>query len=225
MRAAAVVARRYGRRVNGWRGRWLLPVAIAAVFLAGCDGATTGPTSTAGPAAIQSADAGTSPPGGASAAGPSATSRDAGFRPTGPTQTARVVRVVDGDTIIVRIGGRDERLRYIGMDTPETVKPDTPVQWMGPEASRANAALVAGQNVVLEKDVSETDRYGRLLRYVWLYDGARWTLVDLELVAEGFAQVETDPPDVKYAGRFVAAERAARAAGLGLWGPGPSGAP
>ena len=149
----------------------------------------------------------------ARARGPSATGRDSGFRPTGPTQTARVVRVVDGDTIIVRIGGRDERLRYIGMDTPETVKPDTPVQWMGPEASRANAALVAGQNVVLEKDVSETDRYGRLLRYVWLYDGARWTLVDLELVAEGFAQVETDPPDVKYAGRFVAAERAARSCG------------
>ena len=150
---------------------------------------------------------------------------ESGFRPTGPIETARVVRVVDGDTIIVRIGGRDERLRYIGMDTPETVKPDTPVQWMGPEASRANAGLVAGRSVVLEKDVSETDRYGRLLRYVWLDDGGRWTLVDLELVAQGFAQVETDPPDVKYADRFVAAERAARAAGLGLWGPGPSAAP
>ncbi len=147
------------------------------------------------------------------------------FRPTGPTETARVVRVVDGDTIVVRLGGRDEHLRYIGMDTPETVKPGSPVQWMGPEASRANAALVDGRTVVLEKDVSETDRYGRLLRYVWLVDGDRWTLVDLELVRRGFAQVETDPPDVKYADRFVAAQRAARAAGLGLWGPGPSASP
>ncbi len=146
------------------------------------------------------------------------------FRPTGPTEPARVVRIVDGDTIVVSVGGRDEHLRYIGMDTPETVQPGSPVQWMGPEASRANAALVAGRTVVLEKDVSETDRYDRLLRYVWLADGDRWTLVNLELVRQGFAQVETDPPDVKYADRFVAAERTARDAGLGLWGtPAPAG--
>ena len=150
---------------------------------------------------------------------------DSGFRPTGPTETARVVRIVDGDTIIVRLAGRDQRLRYIGMDTPETVKPGSPVEWMGPEASKANAALVEGRTVVLEKDVSETDRFGRLLRYVWLVDGDRWTLVDLELIVRGFAQVETDPPDVKYADRFVAAQRTAREAGLGLWGPSPSGPP
>lgn len=135
------------------------------------------------------------------------------------------MRVVDGDTIVVRLGGRDQRLRYIGMDTPETVKPDSPVEWMGPEASRANARLVEGRDVVLEKDVSETDRFGRLLRYVWLVDGDRWTMVDLALVEQGFAQVETDPPDVRYADRFVAAQRAARAARLGLWGPGPSTGP
>jgi micrococcal nuclease len=111
------------------------------------------------------------------------------------------------------------------MDTPETVKPETPVDWMGPEASAANARLVEGRTVVLEKDVSETDRYGRLLRYVWLVDGERWTMVDLELVRRGFAQVETDPPDVKYAALFVAAQRAARAAGVGLWGPRPSATP
>jgi micrococcal nuclease len=123
------------------------------------------------------------------------------------------------------VGGQDRRLRYIGMDTPETVKPGSPVEWMGPDASRANAALVEGRTVVLENDVSETDRFGRLLRYVWLADGDRWTLVDLELVVRGFAQVETDPPDVKYADRFVAAQRIARDAGIGLWGPPPSGAP
>jgi micrococcal nuclease len=122
------------------------------------------------------------------------------------------------------MGGQDHRLRYIGMDTPETVKPGLPVEPFGPEASKANAALVEGRTVVLENDVSETDRFGRLLRYVWLADGDRWTLVDLELVVRGFAQVETDPPDVKYADRFVAAQRVARAAGIGLWGPPPSGA-
>ena len=110
------------------------------------------------------------------------------------------------------------------MDTPETVKPDSPVEWMGPEASRANTALVEGRTVVLEKDVSETDQYGRLLRYVWIVDRDRWTMVEPRRSSEhGFAQVETDPPDVRYADRFVAAERAARDAGLGLWGPAPSG--
>jgi micrococcal nuclease len=148
--------------------------------------------------------------------------RDAGFRPGGPTETALVVRIVDGDTIVVRLGGQDRRLRYIGMNTPETVKPNSPVEWLGHEASEANRALVEGRTVVLEKDVSETDRFGRLLRYVWLVDGDRWTLVDLELVARGFAQVETDPPDVKYAERFRAAQRIARDTGIGLWGPSPS---
>jgi micrococcal nuclease len=111
------------------------------------------------------------------------------------------------------------------MDTPETVKPNSPVEWLGPEASDANRALVERRTVVLEKDVSETDRFGRLLRYVWLVDGERWTMVDLELVARGFAQVETYPPDVKYAERFVAAQRIARDAGIGLWNPSPSSAP
>jgi micrococcal nuclease len=188
-------------------------VALVLLGLAGCD-ASSGPTA-ATPSTPRSV------------AGPSATATaaESAFRPTGPTRTAKVVRVVDGDTIVVRLDGRDERLRYIGMDTPETKKQDTPVEWMGPEATAANEALVGGRTVVLEKDVSETDRFGRLLRYVWLVDGERWTLVDLELVRRGFAQVETDPPDVKYADRFVAAQGAARAAGIGLWGPGPSGVP
>ena len=72
-------------------------------------------------------------------AGPSLAIAGETFRPTGPTEPARVVRIVDGDTIVVNVGGRDEHLRYIGMDTPETVKPGSPVEWMGPEASRANA--------------------------------------------------------------------------------------
>ncbi len=194
-------------------------LVVASLVLAGC-GASVAPSlaATGAPPTPEATGSSARPT-------PSAATSPSAFRPTGPTETARVVRVVDGDTIVVRLGGRDERLRYIGMDTPETKKPDTPVQWMGPEASRANAALVKGRTVVLEKDVSETDRFGRLLRYVWLADGDRWTLVDLELVRRGFAQVETDPPDVKYADRFVAAERSAREAQVGLWGPHPSGSP
>jgi micrococcal nuclease len=126
---------------------------------------------------------------------------------------------VDGDTVIVDRGRGNERLRYIGMDTPETVKPDTPVAFMGREASAANAALVAGRTVVLERDVSETDQYDRLLRYVWLRDGDTWLLVNLELVRQGYAQVATYPPDVRWTDMFLEAQRVARAAGLGLWGP------
>lgn len=137
--------------------------------------------------------------------------------PTGPTQEAAVVRVVDGDTIIVRLGGRDLRLRYIGIDAPETVRPDHPVEWLGPEASEANRRLVQGRAVVLEQDVSETDRFGRLLRYVWLRDGDDWLMVNHELVRLGYAQVTTFPPDVRYADLLLEAQREAREAGRGLW--------
>jgi micrococcal nuclease len=131
--------------------------------------------------------------------------------------------VVDGDTIEVAIGGQLFKVRYIGMDTPETVKPGTPVQWMGPEASTANHRLVDGARVVLETDVSETDRYGRLLRYVWLHkaDGT-WRMANLALVRQGYAAVSTYPPDVKYTDAlFLPAQRAARKAGRGLWGERP----
>ena len=140
--------------------------------------------------------------------------------PTGATEEARVVRVIDGDTIIVDRGRGDERLRYIGMDTPETVKPGSSVEWMGREASAANRALVDGKTVVLEKDVSETDRFGRLLRHVWLR-GAPWVLVDLQLVLDGYARVSTYPPDVKYADLYLAGQVDARGHDRGLWGLGP----
>ena len=80
---------------------------------------------------------------------------------------AQVLRVVDGDTIRVRLDGRTERVRYIGVDTPESVKPGTPVQCFAKRASRANAALVAGRSVKLVGDVEHRDRYGRLLAYVY----------------------------------------------------------
>ena len=139
--------------------------------------------------------------------------------PIGATETALVVRVVDGDTIVIDRGRGDERVRYIGIDTPESVKPDTPVEFMAKEASAANEALVAGREVVLERDVSDTDQYDRLLRYAWLREGDGWVFVNLELVRRGYAQVATYPPDVRWTDTFLAAQREARDAGLGLWGP------
>jgi len=121
------------------------------------------------------------------------------------------------DTIVVAIRGKQYHLRYIGMDTPESVKPDTPVERMALEATAANKALVAGRNVVLEKDVSETDRFGRLLRNVWVERDGRLVLVGLELVRAGYANVTTFPPDVKYVDQLLAALDEARAAGAGLW--------
>ena len=132
-----------------------------------------------------------------------------------------MVRVVDGDTIIVDRGQGKERVRYTGVDTPESVKPDTPVEFMAKEASAANEAMVAGREVLLERDISDRDGYDRLLRYVWIEDPGRPSgllLVNLALVAQGFAQVVTYPPDVRYTDAYLEAQRTARAQGLGLWG-------
>lgn len=127
---------------------------------------------------------------------------------------AVVVNVVDGDTIDVTVDGVEYRVRYIGIDTPETVHPTRGVEPYGKEASVRNVQLVEGKTVYLEKDVSETDQYGRLLRYVWLEDGS---MVNETLVAEGYAQVATYPPDVRYTDRFTELQRVARAEGRGLW--------
>jgi micrococcal nuclease len=148
-----------------------------------------------------------------------------GAAPAGQTVTGLVVDVVDGDTIKVEVNGTVYTIRYIGIDTPETVHPTEPIEWMGPEASAANTELVDGQQVVLEKDVSETDRYGRLLRYVWLEQTTGWLLVNRELVRLGFANSSTYPPDVAYQDLFLEAEREARDAGVGLWGATPTPVP
>ena len=136
---------------------------------------------------------------------------------------AFVTRVVDGDTIWVDIGGTEYKVRYIGMDTPETVDPRKPVQCFGKEASVKNTELVFGKIVRLEKDVSETDRYGRLLRYVWVVDVESGTeiMVNAELVRLGYAQISTYPPDVEYQDYFLELQDEARAANLGLWGSCP----
>ncbi|HSW42307.1 MAG TPA: thermonuclease family protein [Patescibacteria group bacterium] len=140
-------------------------------------------------------------------------------RPTGPTQDATLVRVVDGDTIRVMVGGVEERVRYIGIDTPE-LRPTSPAtpDPQGAAATDANTRLLAGGRIVLEMDVSERDRHGRLLRDVWVERAGAWTLVNLALVAEGYAQVATHPPNVRYVNVLLAAQRAARGEGRGLWG-------
>jgi len=106
-------------------------------------------------------------------------------------------------------------VRYIGIDTPENVHPSKQVQCYGKEASEKNTELVEGKVVELEKDVSERDKYGRLLRYIWLGD----MLINEILVREGYAQSSSYPPDVKYQDRFVAAQSVARSEQKGLWGP------
>lgn len=146
-----------------------------------------------------------------------------GEAPRGSTQVGTVVSVTDGDTIRVNIDGVEYPVRYIGVSTPEI---RNPVEWLGPEAAAANAHLVEGREVILEKDVSEVDQFDRLLRHVWVEDGGGYLLVNLELVRLGFAQVTPYPPDLEYIDElYRPAEEEARAAGIGLWGSSPTPAP
>jgi micrococcal nuclease len=129
--------------------------------------------------------------------------------------SARVVRVVDGDTIVVSVDGREDRVRYIGVDTPESVKPGTPVQCFAKRASAENRRLVAGRRVRLVADAEARDRYGRRLAYVYRADDG--VLVNLALVRGGYARPLTIPPNVARAGEIASAAQAARRAGRGLW--------
>lgn len=127
-----------------------------------------------------------------------------------------VTKVIDGDTIAIQGG---EKVRLIGIDTPETVDPRRPVGCFGKEASNETKRLLTGKKVYLEKDVSETDKYKRLLRYIYLpLDGSQMLFVNDYLVREGFATALTYPPDVKYSEQFLEAQRQAREAKKGLWG-------
>ncbi len=122
-----------------------------------------------------------------------------------------VLRAIDGDTIALEGGAR---VRYIGVDTPETKDPRKPVQCFGKRAFEKNRDLVEGKLVRLARDISDRDRYGRLLRYVYVGD----IFVNLRLVEEGFAKSYSYPPDIAKQAEFRAAERRAREAGIGLWG-------
>jgi micrococcal nuclease len=133
----------------------------------------------------------------------------------GSSELATVTRVVDGDTVVARIGGRSERVRYIGMDTPEDVKPGTPVQCYSRAAAAENRQLVGGRKVRLVQDAEARDRYGRLLAYV--YRASDGLFVNAELVRRGYARPLTIPPNVAHEGEIARLAAAARRAGRGLW--------
>lgn len=144
--------------------------------------------------------------------------------PSGPV-TAQVTDVVDGDTIEVELAdGTQEDVRYIGIDTPETVKPGTPVECGGKRAHRLNEALVSGRSVTLRFDAERRDVYDRLLAYVYLPPsdpGGRRLFVNAELVKRGVARTLTIPPNDSFAELFGQLAARAGARGLGIWGSCP----
>ena len=130
---------------------------------------------------------------------------------------ATLVRVVDGDTIVVSVAGRDERVRLIGIDTPESAKPGSPVECFGKEASGHLASLLPkGTAVRLVGDVEQRDRYGRLLAYV--YRDSDGLFVNAVMARDGFAEPLTIPPNVAHTAEVAAAARTARESRRGLWG-------
>jgi micrococcal nuclease len=138
-------------------------------------------------------------------------------QPPAPTNN-QVVRVVDGDTIEVRLDGQNQKVRLIGIDTPEVVDPRQPVQCFGQEASRQAHQLLDGQTIELQADPTQDnkDKYGRLLRYVYLPDH---TLVNLLLIQEGYAHEYTYQIPYIYQAQFRQAEQQARQQQKGLWSP------
>lgn len=141
--------------------------------------------------------------------------------PPTPDEPGRaiVVAVIDGDTIDVETGGRNERVRLIGIDTPETMHPDRPIECYGPEASAFTTAFLPPGTVVrIERDIVGRDDYGRLLGYVHRIDAdGGTTFVNLEIVRQGFARPLTFEPNSTYAAAFTDAAREAEADDLGLW--------
>ena len=128
--------------------------------------------------------------------------------------TYKVTRVVDGDTIKINFNGIEESLRLIGIDTPESVHPDASRNVMeGHIASNYTKTLLEGKNIELEFDAQERDKYGRLLAYVYI----NGTMVNKLLLKEGYAQVSTYPPNVKYVDEFNQIQRIARENNKGLW--------
>lgn len=140
---------------------------------------------------------------------------------------AVVTSVADGDTLHVKMNGREEKVRLIGVNTPEIAHQGLGIkeESYGKEALAYTQKRLAGRQVYLELDVGERDKYGRLLAYVWLAKPAndseaevRAKMYNAELLLNGYAQVMTVPPNVKYADLFVKLQREAREAGKGLWG-------
>lgn len=138
----------------------------------------------------------------------------------GPPGTGTVVRVVDGDTVDLRLPSGQETARLLGIDTPETVKPGAPVDCFGPEASeRTKELLPPGTEVRVTRDVEARDRYDRLL--VYLVRVRDDLFVNLALMADGFARPLSIAPNVAHQSELSGAAAEARAAGRGLWGACP----
>ena len=150
--------------------------------------------------------------------------------PTSNTfKEATVTRVVDGDTIVVNLQGQEYKVRLIGVNTPETKHPRKGVEYFGKEASDYTTRELTGKTVYLQKDVSDTDRYGRLLAYVWLTrpatdnptnDEIAKYMFNSKLVENGYANASAYAPDVKYQEFFRSREKIARENNYGLWGDG-----
>ncbi len=127
-----------------------------------------------------------------------------------------VTKVIDGDTFEIQGG---DKVRLLGIDTPETVDPRRPVGCYGKEASNKLKSLIEGQVVIMQKDISETDKYKRLLRYVYLpLSNDQFLFVNDYLIRQGFAQILTYPPDVAFSQQFLEAQTQAKVELRGLWG-------
>jgi micrococcal nuclease len=198
-------ARRRRRRHRLERRGRLVPVllllVLAVLAVAGCEGVVRDSRGGAGSGAP--ADLATT-----------RAERAAWPDPPREAVAAKVQRVVDGDTFIATVRGRRERVRVIGVDTPESVDPNRPDEPYGEEASNFAKHYLNGATVRLAGDVEPRDRYGRMLAYVWLEDGTFWNAL---LAAEGYAQQLTIPPNVTYAGLFRRLVGEARRNNRGLW--------
>jgi len=132
-----------------------------------------------------------------------------------PSDVASVIKVIDGDTVILRLQGAIETVRLIGVDTPETVHPTKPVECFGPEASAfTHSVLKPKTQVRVQRDVEARDRYQRLLVYLHLLDG---TFINQELLRLGFARTMNITPNTAFATSFALIETAARKNQIGLW--------
>jgi len=136
--------------------------------------------------------------------------------PAGLVANAVIDDVIDGDTVDVLIDGRTERIRLIGIDTPETKKHNSPIECFGPEASAFTELLLpVGTPVYIERDIVNRDDYGRILGYV--YRANDGIFVNYELMRQGFAQPMSIPPNEAFAELFADAARAAEADNAGIW--------
>ena len=202
--------------------RWLAGYFVAGLVGVVAIGNALGPSGGTAPAPTDEARDPTSAPLAPTEPPPAATGSEPTFAPTGDTEVASLLRVVDGDTIRVLLNGQDTPVRYIGIDTPEPNDRDPAQQALADAAMAANAALLDGHDLILERDVSETDSFGRLLRYVWVDDGSSLTLVNQELVRQGLARATSYPPDVAYDDVFAAVQEVAQSQALGFWAAPPT---